>query len=94
MMATYAQDSALEVLEQYAYDLAAGRTTALANLAEIIASLRIGSTRGIWLLPILHKTAPQVAESAAARRQFFHATRAFVSLRRDPLDGAAALSRS
>jgi len=78
------QQKALRDLEQYAYELAAGRAPER-DITELVAALRIGSTKGVWLLRILHETAARVTESAATRRQFFHATRAFVSLRRDPL---------
>jgi len=78
------QHKALRDLELYAYELAAGRAPER-DITDLVAALRLGSTKGIWLLRILNETAARVAESASARRQFFHATRAFVSLRRDPL---------
>lgn len=78
------QQKALRDLELYAYELAAGRAPER-DISGLVAALRLGSPKGVWLLRILNETATRVMDSASARRQFFHATRAFVSLRRDPL---------
>ncbi len=75
---------ALHLLEEFARDLAAGREPRHGNITETLQQLRLGATRGNWLLRILNETAAHTAESPSARRQFFHAARAFVSLRRDP----------
>lgn len=76
---------ALRELEEFAHDLAAGRAPRSSDITGTLSLLRLGTTRGNWLLRIMHETSSRVADSASARRQFFHAARAFVSLRRDPL---------
>lgn len=70
-------------LEDYARELAAGRSPRRDDVAVVLDALRVGTTRGSWLLRVLNETLGRVSESEAARRQFFHAARALVFLRRD-----------
>lgn len=79
-----AHTEALHRLEEFARDLAAGRAPRQGDIASTLQQLRLGATRGNWLLRILNETAAHASESPSARRQFFHAARALVSLRRDP----------
>lgn len=83
MLGTNPHHADLRRLEEFAYDLAAGR--ARGDFVPTLTALRVGDARGNWLLRILHETSSRLTESAAARRQFFHATRALLTLRRDPI---------
>ena len=75
-------DALIHELESAAYELATGRPhhRDLGALLREMVSLPLRS--GMSLLAVLVATAPRVDESPAARRQFFHAARAFVSLHR------------
>ena len=75
-------DGALRELEAYAHDLAAGRVPR-ANIASALDRLNVSSPGGSSLIRILQATSQHVAESRTARRQFFHAARALVAMRRD-----------
>lgn len=73
--------TALRSLEAAAYDLATGRARLdIASVVGLIASLPING--GAPMLAVLRATAPRVEHCAVARRQFFHAARALVSLHR------------
>jgi hypothetical protein len=76
---------ALRDLEEFAHDLAAGRAPRSSDITPTLRALRLGSTRGNWLLRIMSETSARLTDSEAARRQFFHAARAFIFLRRDPI---------
>lgn len=71
----------LHDLEVAAYRVASGREGRdIAELVREVVRFPIG--RGAPLVAILGSTAPHVEESESARRQFFHAARALVSLHR------------
>lgn len=73
--------NALHSLEVAAYDLATGRARLdVARIVGLIASLPING--GAPMVAVLRATAPRVETCAVARRQFFHAARALVSLHR------------
>jgi len=72
----------LHELECAAYELATGRPHRRDLGALIREMVSLPMRDGMKLLAILLATAPRVDESPAARRQFFHAARAFVSLYR------------
>jgi hypothetical protein len=79
--ATTPLGNALYSLEVAAYDLATGRARLdLGSVVNLVASLPING--GAPMLAVLRATAPRVEQSAVARRQFFHAARALVSLHR------------
>ena len=68
-------------LEVAAYNLATGRESDdIEELVGVIGSVRLRG--GAPLVGVLRDTAPRLSESPAARRQFFHAARALVSLHR------------
>ena len=60
-----------------------GAATALSRVLGLLREMVALPIRsGMSLLAVLVATAPRVDESPAARRKFFHAARAFVSLHR------------
>jgi hypothetical protein len=69
-------------LEAVAYNLAKGRALGddVESLVSVIGSVRLRG--GAPLVGILRDTAPRLSESSTARRQFFHAARALVTLHR------------
>jgi hypothetical protein len=74
--------SVLHELEVAAYDLATGRASQRDVAAIVGTVLELPVLGGASLLSVLRSTAPRLDESILARRQFFHAARAFVSLHR------------
>lgn len=72
----------LHDLECAAYELATGRPTKhdIPNLVSQVTAAKVGN--GSSLVAILRNTAPLLDESESARRQFFHAARALLSLYR------------
>lgn len=73
---------AMRSLEAAAYDLATGRTEPLHVLRLLDAVYAAPLRGGTALLTVLRTTAPRLAFSTAARKQFFHAARALVTLHR------------
>src|SRR5438105_510777 len=83
-------ERALHDLEVFAHDLASGRHS-VADIDVILSELRgterapeVESSQGRSLLHVLDTTARHVTDRPSARRQFFHAARAFIAQRRNP----------
>lgn len=74
---------ALHDLEEFARDVAAGRSPRCPDITPTLGQLKLDDGSGDWILRVLSATCGRMANSAAARRRFFHAARALVSLRRE-----------
>lgn len=72
----------LHDLEAVAYQLVAGRARQHDAAALVGAVVRQQVRGGSSLLHVLETTAPRLDDCAVARKKFFHATRALVTLHR------------
>ena len=72
----------LSLLEAHARRLAQGQAPDMTELVLLLGRLEIHGRWPRYLQRILCESLPKLRESGDARRQFFHAARALVSLRR------------